>query len=131
MSRGKGRKPQDFGQLGLPFGEARRERDRAALVRQVPGRAQLRILNGEGRGRDERLQSRDDVARVLMRSAADLLLRRISSARANAIQRMVDRVFTLFDTAAHDSSAATLLRHELDSLEELARPRSRTRENKA
>ncbi len=87
----------------------------------MPGRPHLRLLDGEGKARATRLESRDDVARVLMRSAADLLLRRISSARANAIQRKVDRVFLLFDASASNPAAAVLLRRELDALEELAR----------
>ena len=120
----RGRKPQTTqagdAQLTLPFGSSRARRE-ARIPRPIPGNPRLRVVDGGGSGRDTKLRSRDDVARLLMRSAADVLTQRITWARANAIQRKVDRVFALFDASTSDSEAATALRRELDALEELAR----------
>ncbi len=104
MPRVRRRQTKDDRQLSLPLGQPA-----------------LRLLKGGAQAREQRLTSRDDVTRLLLRSAADLLLRRISPARANAIQKKVDRVLTLFDASAVNPSAAKLLRAELDSLERMAR----------
>jgi hypothetical protein len=126
MPRGKGGGPPESKQMLLPFGPARagaKQAPAAQPARAVRGHSHLRVISGENQGRETALRSRDDVARLLMRSAADVLLRRISSARANAIQKKVDRVFGLFDASAVDPAAAGLLRRELDALEEMARRR--------
>ena len=47
----------------------------------------LRVIRGEGQRREEPLASRDAVARVLMEAGADMLLRRITPARAEEIER--------------------------------------------
>ena len=88
---------------------------------QGKARPGLRLIRGEGRRREEPLASRDDVARLLVDSACDLLLRRISADRAHEIQRRVDRVMRLFDRVSGDPVAMALLRRELDDLETLWR----------
>jgi hypothetical protein len=77
----------------------------------------LRLIRGEGQGRDETLRSRDDVARLLVSSAADVLLRRITPDRAHEIETRVDKAMRLFDRAGRDPVARVLLRRELDNLE--------------
>lgn len=86
-----------------------------------PAQRAFRVIRGEGKRRDETLKSRDDVARLLVGSACDLLLKRISPDRAHGIQVRVDRVMRLFDRAQDDSVAMALLRRELDDLERLYR----------
>jgi hypothetical protein len=81
----------------------------------------FRVIRGEGQKRDETLHSRDDVVRLLVGSACDLLLKRISPDRANEIQRRVDRIMRLFDRVPADPVATALLRRELDDLEGLYR----------
>lgn len=82
----------------------------------------LRVIRGEGQRRqDEPLTSRDAVARVLMEAGADLLLRRISSARAEEIERQVDRALELFDRVDANPLVMPVLRRHLDALEALMR----------
>ena len=57
----------------------------------------LRVIQGLGQKKQEPLASRDAVARVLIEAGADLLLRRISSERAEAIEKEVDEILALFD----------------------------------
>lgn len=86
----------------------------------APERRAFRVIRGEGRGRDETLRTRDDVARLMMASAADMMLHRISPERAYEIEEQVERVMRLFDkprSAIIDSQ----LRLELDDLEALWR----------
>ncbi|NOJ81331.1 hypothetical protein [Myxococcus xanthus] len=85
---------------------------------RAPG---LRVIKGEGRRREEPLASRDAVARVLMEAGADLLLRRISPARAGEIERKVDRVLDLFDRVDVAPVLMPVLKRHLDELEALMR----------
>jgi hypothetical protein len=81
----------------------------------------LRVIKGEGQGRDETLHTRDDVVRLLVSSAADLLLKRISTERAHEIELRVNRIMRLFDRLDDDPIAMPLLRRELDDLEAIWR----------
>jgi len=72
---------RDDRQLEFPLGEA----------------PKLRVIQGLGQKQQEPLASRDAVTRVLIEAGADLLLRRISSERAEAIEREVDEILELFD----------------------------------
>jgi hypothetical protein len=81
----------------------------------------LRVIRGEGQRRQEALASRDAVARVLMEAGADLLLKRISSARAQEIERQVDRVLDLFDRVDRAPVLMPVLKRHLDELEALMR----------
>ncbi|MBN1207705.1 MAG: hypothetical protein JXB05_22765 [Myxococcaceae bacterium] len=82
----------------------------------------LRVIRGEGQRRPaEPLTSRDAVARLLIEAGADLLLRRISSARAEEIERQVDRVLELFDRVDATPALMPVLRRHLDELEALMR----------
>lgn len=82
----------------------------------------LRVIRGEGQRRpEEPLASRDAVARVLMEAGADLLLRRITPARAAEIERKVDRVLDLFDRVDAVPMLMPVLRRQLDELEALMR----------
>ncbi|NVJ01097.1 hypothetical protein HV824_23685 [Myxococcus sp. AM009] len=85
---------------------------------RAPG---LRVIKGEGQRREEPLASRDAVARVLMEAGADLLLRRISPARAGEIERKVDRVLDLFDRVDAAPVLMPVLKRHLDELETLMR----------
>ncbi|WP_426751241.1 hypothetical protein [Myxococcus sp. Y35] len=90
----------------------------ARPARKAPG---LRVIRGEGQRREEPLASRDAVARVLMEAGADLLLRRISPARAGEIERQVDRVLDLFDRVDAAPVLMPVLKRHLDELEALMR----------
>ncbi|MBJ6764202.1 hypothetical protein JGU66_25790 [Myxococcaceae bacterium JPH2] len=83
--------------------------------------AGLRVIRGEGQRREEPLASRDAVARVLMEAGADMLLRRISPARAGEIERKVDRILDLFDRVDAAPVLMPVLRRHLDELEALMR----------
>ncbi|WP_163997189.1 hypothetical protein [Pyxidicoccus caerfyrddinensis] len=85
---------------------------------RAPG---LRVIRGEGQRREEPLASRDAVARVLMEAGADMLLRRISPARAQEIERKVDRVLDLFDRVDVAPVLMPVLKRHLDELEALMR----------
>jgi hypothetical protein len=87
----------------------------------APGPA-LRVIRGEGKRRPpEPLTSRDAVARVLIEAGADLLLRHISPARAEEIERQVDQVLELFDRVDSAPVLMPVLRRHLDELEALMR----------
>ena len=82
----------------------------------------LRVIEGGGQRRqDEPLVSRDAVARVLMEAGVDLLLRRITPARAAEIERKVDRVLDLFDRVDAAPLLMPVLKRHLDELEALMR----------
>ncbi|MBU8896907.1 hypothetical protein KRR26_14910 [Corallococcus sp. M34] len=83
--------------------------------------AGLRVIRGEGQRREEPLASRDAVARVLMEAGADMLLRRITPARAGEIERKVDRILDLFDRVDAAPVLMPVLRRHLDELEALMR----------
>lgn len=91
------------------------------VVRAPAAPFQLRVIEGEGRGRSTRLESRDDLARVLVGAAGDMLLKRISAPRGHEIQKRVDRLLALFDRVDREPLLERVLRRELDALEELLR----------
>jgi hypothetical protein len=84
-------------------------------------RNHLRVIQGGGQKTEEPLASRDAVARVLMEAGADLLLRRISSQRAEEIERQVDRILGLFDQVDGTPELLPVLKKRLDDLEALMR----------
>jgi hypothetical protein len=79
----------------------------------------LRVIQGGGQKKTERPSSRDAVIRVLVSTGADLLLRRISSQRAEAIQRHVDLVLEAFDLVDRDASEMPILESRLNELQDL------------
>jgi hypothetical protein len=79
----------------------------------------LRVIEGGGRRSREKLASRDAVVRVLVEAGADMLLRRISVERAEAIQDNVDRILELFDEVDRAPHLMPVLQRELDELEAL------------
>lgn len=85
-----------------------------------PSRA-FRVIQGERARRDETLRSRDDVARLLVAAAADMLLRRITPDRAHAIEERVERVMRLFERVDSQPILLPVLRRELDELEAIWR----------
>jgi hypothetical protein len=87
-------------------------------LKQAP---KLKVIQGLGQRTIEPLADRDAVARVLIEAGADLLLRRISSVRAEAIEQAVDEVLALFDQVDHTPALMPVLQQKLDDLEALAR----------
>ena len=81
----------------------------------------LKLIEGLGQKKPEVLASRDDVARVLMEAGADLLLRRISSERAEEIEAQVDEILRLFDKVDDNRLLFPVLQRKLDALEALMR----------
>ena len=81
----------------------------------------LKVINGLGQKKTERLSTRDAVARVLIETGADLLLKRISPARAEAIEEDVDTILSLFDRVDAEPAAMAELQRRLDALEALMR----------
>lgn len=81
----------------------------------------LRVIQGLGQRKQEPLASRDDVARVLIEAGADLLLRRISAERAEAIEKEVDEILRLFDMVDDNRLLFPVLQKKLDGLEQLMR----------
>lgn len=108
-------------QLELPLAPRPRASEPAPVERaaRVPGRPQLRVVQGGGQRVHEPLKSRDAVVRVLVEAGADLLLRRISVERAEEIQRDVDKVLALFDRVDAAPELMPVLKRELDQLEAL------------
>lgn len=100
------KRPTDDRQLELP------------LPRSAPS---LKLITGLGQKKEEPLESRDAVARVLIEAGADLLLRRISSERAEAIEHDVDEVLRLFDLVDRNPLLMPVLHKKLDALEALVR----------
>ncbi|MGC4113851.1 MAG: hypothetical protein QM765_04190 [Myxococcales bacterium] len=89
----------------------------------------FRVIRGEGQKREETLHSRDDVVRLLVGTACDVMLKRITPDRAHEIQRRVDRIMRLFDRVPADPVATALLRRELDDLESIYRDGQGQRRN--
>lgn len=112
-------KPAPRRQLELPIAPSA-PREPAIPPVTAPAQRAFRIIKGEGKKRDETLRTRNDVARLLVASAADVMLRRISVDRAHEIETKVERVMKLFDRA-DDPLVQLLLRRELDQLEALWR----------
>jgi hypothetical protein len=79
----------------------------------------LRVIDGGGQRVREKLASRDAVVRVLVETGADMLLRRISVERAEAIQENVARILDLFDAVDRAPELLPELQRELDGLERL------------
>ena len=102
-------KPPPQQQLQLPLASHQPSNSQA--------RPMLRIVRGEGAKGPARLDSKDAVIRVLLEAGADLLLRRISSARAEEIRRRVDEVMTLFDRVDASPGLIPTLKRRLDQLE--------------
>jgi hypothetical protein len=96
---------------------------------RLPLGPRLEVLAGGGQRRRESLASRDAVARVLVEAGADLLLRRISVPRAEAIEVEVEAVLALFDRVDGEPRLLPELERRLDELERLVtetRERART-----
>jgi len=87
-------------------------------VRAAP---KLRVIEGLGQKKEDPLDSRDAVARVLIEAGADMLLRRISCERAEEIERLVDEVLSLFDRVEQTPILQPVLARKLDELEALVR----------
>ncbi len=83
------------------------------------GRPALRVIQGGGQKRQEALDSRDAVARILMEAGVDLLLRRITPGRAEHIEKEVASVLELFDRVDAQPALTPLLDRRLDALEAL------------
>lgn len=83
------------------------------------GRPALRVIQGGGQKRQESLDSRDAVARILMEAGVDLLLRRITPGRAEHIEKEVASVLDLFDRVDAQPALSPLLDRRLDELEAL------------
>ena len=81
----------------------------------------LRVIEGLGQKKEEPLDSRDAVARVLIEAGADMLLRRISCERAEEIERLVDEILSLFDRVDQNALLQPVLARKLDELEALVR----------
>ncbi len=91
----------------------------------------LRLIQGLGQKQQEPLASRDAVARVLMEAGADLLLRRISSERAEEIEAQVDEILDLFDRVDGNRLLFPVLQRKLDELELLMRDTRQKRVRRA
>lgn len=83
------------------------------------GRPKLRVIQGGGQREREKLASRDAVVRVLLEAGADLLLRKISSVRAEEIERQVEAILALFDKVDQDPRRMPELQRRLEDLEAL------------
>jgi hypothetical protein len=81
----------------------------------------LKVIQGLGQRRQEALASRDAVARVLMEAGADVLLRRISPERAEAIEAQVDEILRLFDLVDNNRLLFPVLQKKLSDLDALMR----------
>jgi hypothetical protein len=104
------------------------KRDDRQLELGLGGAPKLRVIEGLGQKQVEPLLTRDAVARVLIEAGADLLLRRISSERAEEIERQVDELLTLFDRVDDNRLLFPVLQKKLDALELLmAETRSKRR----
>jgi hypothetical protein len=79
----------------------------------------LRVIQGGGERTHEPLTSRDAVVRILVEAGADLLLRRISPERAQAIETEVNEILDLFDKVDATPALMPVLRRRLDELEAL------------
>jgi hypothetical protein len=82
-------------------------------------RPRLRVIQGGGQREREKLGSRDAVVRVLLEAGADLLLRKISSVRAEEIESQVEAILDLFDRVDREPNKMAELQRRLDDLEAL------------
>ncbi len=116
-------------QLELPLREEAVRLQAATKIRGA--HPPLRMIKGEARRRKDRaILSRDGVVRVLIEAAADLLLRRITSERAEEIRGAVDRIMTLFDRVDASPELMPVLKRQLDGLESLMRETRAIKERK-
>lgn len=97
------------------------KRDDRQLELKLGEAPKLRVIQGLGQKQQEPLASRDAVTRVLIEAGADLLLRRISSERAEAIEQEVDEILRLFDLVDGNRLLFPVLQRKLDALEQLMR----------
>jgi hypothetical protein len=97
------------------------KRDDRQLEFSYGAAPKLKVIQGLGQRQQEPLLSRDAVARVLMEAGADLLLRRISSERAEEIEQSVDEILDLFDRVDENRLLFPVLQKKLDALEALMR----------
>src|ERR1051325_8211266 len=88
---------------------------------ELPLQPRFKVIQGLGQKKVERLGSRDAVVRVLIETGADLLLRRISPARAEAIEEEVEAILVLFDRVDQQPALMTELQRRLHGLEALMR----------
>ncbi|MBL8950214.1 MAG: hypothetical protein JNK82_05520 [Myxococcaceae bacterium] len=88
---------------------------------ELPLAPRLKLIRGLGQKKIEALSSRDAVARVLIETGADLLLKRISPVRAEAIEADVEAVLALFDRVDKEPALMPELQKRLDDLEALMR----------
>ena len=88
---------------------------------ELPLAPRLKLIRGLGQKKIEALSSRDAVARVLIETGADLLLKRISAVRAEAIEAEVEEVLSLFDRVDREPALMSELQKKLDGLEALMR----------
>lgn len=95
------------------------KRDDRQLELGLGAAPKLRVIQGLGLKKQEPLLSRDAVARVLIEAGADLLLRRISSERAEEIEKEVDEILRLFDMVDDNRLLFPVLQRKLDALEKL------------
>lgn len=102
-------------QLEFPFADS--STDSAAA--KTSARSTFRVIEGGGERQQEPLLSRDAVVRILVETGADLLLRRISSERAEAIQREVDTILVTFDRVDRQPELMPMLERQLLNLEQL------------
>jgi hypothetical protein len=113
--------PRRSSQLELPLRVRGPSAGPPATPRRTPSEAHpsrtFRLIKGGGEGRDETLSSRDDVARLLVAAAADVLLRRITPDRAHDLEERVERVMRLFERVDAEPVLLPVLRRELDELE--------------
>src|SRR5260370_41759792 len=113
-------KKKNQGQIELPFkGSPLPMREGRASESEL--RPLLRLIHGSGAKQPPSLDSRDAVVRVLIGAGADLLLRRISSERAEEIRRRVERIIALFDRGDESPELLPSLKRRLDELTGLLR----------
>ena len=98
-----------------------KKRDDRQLEFPLGAGPRLRVIQGLGQKKQEPLASRDAVTRVLIEAGADLLLRRISSERAEVIEQEVDEILRLFDMVDDNRLLFPVLQRKLDALEQLMR----------
>jgi hypothetical protein len=106
-------------QLELPLTPRRARAAEPDKPSAPAGPSFLRVIQGGGERTHEPLTSRDAVVRVLVEAGADLLLRRISPERAQAIEQEVNEILDLFDRVDATPGLLPVLRRRLDELEGL------------
>ena len=98
---------------------------------ELPLAPRLKVINGLGQKKIEPLSNRDAVARVLIEAGADMLLRHISPARAEAIEEEVEAALALFDRVDDEPHLMAELQRKLDGLEALMRETRERRVHRA